>query len=51
MLLNFPKLGSVYDGKVRRLVIAKQCSIFYRVQDDEISILNVFENRQNPKKN
>jgi toxin ParE1/3/4 len=52
-LLKFPEAGMVYhlNGKrvVRKIIIAKTKSIFYRVQQDKIYILAIRDNRQASK--
>jgi len=50
VLRSMPTLGHVYKGNVRRLVIVKQCSVFYDIRKDVIAIINVFDNRQHPKR-
>ena len=35
---------------IRRSVLSKQTSIFYRITDDSIEILSIFDTRQNPDK-
>lgn len=52
-LLLFPESGSVFSihaGKIiRKIVIGKTKSIFYRVGKDKIYILSIQDNRQNWK--
>ncbi len=36
--------------KTRRCVVSPQTSIFFKVYKEEIRILTVFDNRQNPRK-
>ncbi|MBX9852848.1 MAG: type II toxin-antitoxin system RelE/ParE family toxin [Cytophagaceae bacterium] len=51
-LQDFPELGVLQNSEkqIRGFVIVKQVTIFYRIFDDHIRILNLFDNRQNPKK-
>lgn len=51
-LKDFPELGALQhnDKQIRGFVIVKQVTIFYKVYDDHIRILNLFDNRQDPKK-
>ena len=51
LLEKFPELGSLeYKAlNIRGFVIVKQTTIFYQVKNDEIIVLNFFDNRQNPK--
>jgi plasmid stabilization system protein ParE len=36
--------------KIRKSVLTRQISIYYRVINNEIQIITLFDNRQNPKK-
>ena len=47
-----PQIGKVSKKKVevRRFVITKQVSLYYRVKNNRIIILTLFDNRQNPSK-
>lgn len=51
-LQDFPELGSIQniEQEIRGFVIVKQVTVFYRIYDDHIRILNLFDNRQNQKK-
>ena len=51
-LKDFPELGTLQqiDKQIRGFVIVKQVTIFYKVYDDHVSILNLFDNKQDPKK-
>jgi addiction module RelE/StbE family toxin len=44
----FPKSG--HSNEFRRSVISKQVSLYYRVEDQIIHIVSVFDNRQNPNR-
>lgn len=52
-LLLFPELGTIYhiagNRIIRRLIIAKTKSAFYRVEKDVIYILAIRDNRQDQK--
>ncbi len=50
ILLEFPELGSFENAErnIRGFVIVKQLTIFYKITEDRIIILNFFDNRQNP---
>lgn len=52
ILTEFPEIGSIENSKknIRGFVIIKQLTIFYRIKSHRIIILNLFDNRQNPKK-
>ena len=51
-LQYFPELGSIQNSEkqIKGFVIVKQVSIFYRIEEDYITILNLFDNRQHPEK-
>ena len=36
--------------KTRKSVLSKQTSIFYRITENRVEILSIFDNRQNPNK-
>lgn len=36
--------------KIRKSVLSRQVSMYYRVVNQEIQIISLFDNRQNPKK-
>jgi len=36
--------------KVRRTIIVKLTSLYYRIEGNEVKIISVFDNRQNPEK-
>ena len=52
ILSEFPKIGTIEDKikGVRGFVLSRHHTLFYRFTDDEIIILNLFSNKQNPKK-
>lgn len=52
LISKFPKLGKQSDNlpKIRKLVITKQNSMYYKVDDEFVIILNLFDNRQSPDK-
>lgn len=49
---TYPNIGKESEKRknVQNYLITKQNSIFYQYKDDTIIILDVFDNRQNPKK-
>ena len=51
LLVEFPEIGSVEnkERKIRGFVIVKQITVFYRIKENMIVLLNFFDNRQNPK--
>ncbi len=52
MLKLFPHLGKIihYQRQIRALIISKQITIICRIKSDNIIILNLFDNRQDPDK-
>jgi len=52
ILVEYPELGSIEnaDRKIPGFVIVKQLTIFYKIKDEKIILLNFFDNRQNPKR-
>ena len=39
-----------HSTKVRKCVISKQTSIFYHIDESEVSLITLFDNRQNPER-
>lgn len=52
ILSYFPNIGQKSKKKknVRRYIISEQISVFYKIDDNRIIILTLFDNRQNPDK-
>jgi plasmid stabilization system protein ParE len=46
--LIFP--STMKSRNIHKSVLSKQTSIFYRVSDNQIEILSIFDNRQDPNK-
>lgn len=48
-----PKIGRAIakNKHIRKLTITKHNKIYYRVQNNEVIILALFESKQNPKRN
>lgn len=38
------------SNSLRKSVLSRQTTIYYRIKDDEIRIITLFDNRQNPEK-
>lgn len=38
------------SSRLRKSILTKQTAIYYRIDDNEIRIVTLFENRQDPKK-
>ncbi len=51
-LSQTPRIGKTYDKKrgIRAFVISKHITIYYRIKNEVIIILQVFVNKQNPSK-
>jgi len=52
ILIEFPEIGTVENStrNIRGFVIVKQITIFYKVSNNQIILLNFFDNRQSSKK-
>ena len=52
ILVEFPEIGSIEhpEREIRGFVIVKQLTLFYKIKEDKIILLNFFDNRQNPKR-
>jgi plasmid stabilization system protein ParE len=46
--LSFPQIK--HPNQLRKMVISKQVSIFYQITENQIRIISIFDNRQNPSK-
>ncbi len=48
----FPGMFPASDKRkdIRKAVVSKQTSLFYRISQDQIQILHVWDNRQDPDK-
>jgi plasmid stabilization system protein ParE len=51
-LAQHPEMGTLenYEKQIRGFVITKHNTLFYRVEDKQIILLNFFDNRQHPSK-
>src|SRR3972149_5093081 len=49
----FPKIGSASNRKpsVRRILITKHNALYYRIEQNSILLLSIFDIRKNPKSN
>ena len=52
ILAEFPEMGVMQypEKNIRGFSITKQVSIFYKIEGDQIILLNLFDNRSDPKK-
>ncbi len=46
----FPRIfpASTQNNSVRRCIVSKQTSLYYKVEQDKIIVLSLFDNRRNP---
>jgi plasmid stabilization system protein ParE len=51
ILSEFPEIGSIQwpDKNIRGFSLTKQVSIFYNIEGDQIILLDLFDNRLDPK--
>jgi len=47
-----PEMGSIehFEKQIRGFVITKHNTLFYRIENERLILLNFFDNRQNPNK-
>lgn len=52
LLREFPEIGTleIRDKNIRGFQLSRQTRLFYRIKKDKISILTLFDSRQDPKK-
>ena len=52
ILEEFPEIGTLENKErnIRGFVIVRQLTLFYKIQDNKIILLNFFDNRMNPKR-
>lgn len=50
LLESFPEMGQIESRDIRGFQLSKQTRILYRVREQKIIILSLFDVRQNPKK-
>jgi len=52
ILQEFPEIGTIENRKsnIRGFVIVKQLTLFYKINQNKIILLNFFDNRMNPKR-
>jgi len=48
----FPEIGSIENKKlnIRGFIVVKQITLFYKITDKKIILLNFYDNRQKPKR-
>ncbi len=52
ILQEFPEIGTLEnkESNIRGFVIVKQLTLFYKINQNNIILLNFFDNRMNPKR-
>lgn len=52
ILEEFPEIGTLENKErnIRGFVIVRQLTLFYKIQDNKIILLNFFDNRMNPNR-
>jgi plasmid stabilization system protein ParE len=52
LLAANPEMGLIehFEKQIRGFVITKHNTLFYRVEDEKLILLNFFDNRQHPRK-
>ena len=52
LLAEHPELGELQDSQrsIRGILLSRHNKLFYRVEDDRLIVLRIFDTRQNPKK-
>jgi len=52
LLSEFPEIGTIEnkEKQIRGFVVTKHNTLFYRIEDKNIILLNFFDNRQHPDK-
>lgn len=52
LLAEFPEIGTTENKElnIRGFVVVKQITIFYKVRDQKLILMNFYDNRQKPKK-
>jgi len=48
-LLKYPNIGRKLDDSEIRFIVKDSYQIFYKVQDDEVRILHIWDSRRNPE--
>ena len=50
ILSEFPEIGAMQypEKQIRGFALTKQVTVFYRVDDDQIVLLDIFDNRSDP---
>jgi len=50
LLEDFPQMGPVENNDIRGFQLSRQTRILYRIREQKIIVLSLFDVRQNPKK-
>ena len=52
ILSEFPEIGTIQypEKNIRGFTLTKQINVFYKIESDYIVLLDLYDNRSNPKK-
>jgi len=52
LLIEFPEIGAIErpERNIRGFVLTSQITVFYKISDNKIILVNFFDNRQNRKR-
>lgn len=52
IIVEFPEIGTIEnrDKEIRGFVIVKQITVFYKITNKKVILLDFFDNRQHPSK-
>ena len=52
ILSEFPEIGTIQypEKNIRGFTLTKQINVFYKIESDYIVLIDIFDNRSNPKK-
>jgi len=50
LLKNYPTMGQIEKGNIRGFQLSTQTRVLYRIREDKIIVLALFDVRQNPSK-
>lgn len=50
MIIKRPLIYPIFKNDIRKAVISKQVTLYYRVKNRNLLVVTLFDNRQNPNK-
>lgn len=50
LILKRPQIYPIFKNDIRKAVVTKQITLYYKVKGKSLLIITLFDNRQNPKK-